>query len=160
MPAVVTRDEYLSFDSTGGHPVVPLNTPAWECRDYRPLYDGTDTVGDNRPIPGSAGRLYVPDEFDEWNVSLNLVVYGDQDQDGGTHSDPRVGVRENLLYLRTHLLRPRLLRPVTFHRLDGGTETGDVKVSPRAQVTSFGPSGARMVLKFVVVAGAFTEVGS
>lgn len=158
MPAVVTRAEYLSFDVVGAFPAVPMNTPAWDVVDYSSLYDGPPVVGDDRPIPGSPGRLAVAREVDELVVALPLVVYGDRSYDDLPYADARIGVRANLDYLRTNVVLPpgtsTGTRPVTFHRLDGTTRAGPAVVLSPLSVAVAGPTSVRAVLRLVIPAGS------
>lgn len=158
MPPVVTFAEYLSFDAYSTYPAVPMNTPAWDVLDYSPFYDDPPMIGDDRPIPGSPGRLGIAREYDELDVALRMVIYGDADLEGTPYADPRVGVRANAEYLRANLLRAFPAnadgtRPVTFHRLDGGTAVGDVIPVAPLSLAPAGPTLLRAVLRLVIPAG-------
>jgi hypothetical protein len=159
MADTITRTEYLSFDSVASPslPAVALNTPAWEAIDYGPLYDmSPPLVGDDVQIPGVAGRLFQPHEEDELTFSLNMRFYGRYQHDNTVNSDPRVGLRLNLDYFRTNVVRgnPGQLRAVTFHKLGGGSNlTGSVIVMPPLQVAFHGPALAYAVLTLKIPAG-------
>lgn len=158
MANVITRTEYLSFAAEGGASAVPLNTPAWECLSYAPLYDSPPVVGEDRPIPGSAGRLAIAREEDEMIVSLHLRFFGGYNHENVAQSDARIGLRTNLRYFRTALMRANhgTTRTATFHRLDGGTESADCVIIPPLDVEFVGPTLARAILRFTVPAGVFT----
>jgi hypothetical protein len=158
MAAVITRAEYGIFAASAPHPAIPLNTPAWECVDYSPLYDTAPLVGANRAIPGVAGKLAVARERDEWQVSLRLVVLGSHDYEGNEYAEPREGLRTNLRFLRTSVFRPAITRTFTFYGIDEVAETGTVQVAPPFQPVFVGPAAARLVLNLVVPSGAFTVV--
>lgn len=158
MPNVITRTEYLSFAAEGGASAVPLNTPAWECIDYSQMYDSPPVVGDNRPITGVTGRLAVPREEDESEIHLPMMFFGSANHENTPYGDARIGLRTNLRYFRTALMRAAsgTTRSATFHRLDGGTETAEVIVIPPLQVAFRGPILARAVLTIVVPAAVFS----
>lgn len=129
MPTVITATEYLSFDAIGTLiPAVPLNTPGWAVVDYSPLYHAPPKVGEDRVIPGSAGRLAVAREFDELQVSLAMNIYGARDHENTAASTRPVGLRNNMDYLRTNVVNTLTARAVTFHKQAGGTLTGSVYV--------------------------------
>ena len=158
MPNVITRTEYLSFAAEGGASAVPLNTPAWECVDYSEMYDSPPVLGGNRHIPGAAGRYAIPLEEDEREIHLPMKFFGGYDHTNSAHTDPRVGLRTNLRYFRTNLMRAAsgTTRTATFHRLDGGTESAEVQIIPPLQVQFHGPALAYAVLTIIVPAGVFT----
>lgn len=155
---VITRSEYLSFAAEGGALAIPLNTPAWECVDYFDLYDSPPVIGVNRSIPGTSGRLAIAREEDEAEIHLPMVFMGGYDMDGGVYGDPRIGLRSNLRVFRTNVMRAAsgTTRTVTFHRLDGGTESGEVQVIPPLKVAFKGVTLARAVLTIVIPAGVLT----
>lgn len=158
MPAVITRPEYGIFPVVGALPSIPLNTPAWDVESYAEWLIFLELIGEDRPIPGVDGRLPMPDEVDEGIVGLPFAIYGENDYEGTPYADARVGLRQNLRFLRTNLFRPPGTadgtRPFEFHDLDGVTvETADVKV--RAATWAFpGPTLARVTIRLIVPAGA------
>lgn len=161
MAAVVTATEYLTFDTVGSFPAIPMNTPAWEVLDYSSLYEQAPTVGGNRVIPGAPGRLPILREYDEASISLPLVVFGGADYEDAPYADTRIGVRANLEFLRDNVLAlagtSDGTRPVTFTKYDGSTITGDVIVESPLQIgTDLGPAAVRAVLRLVIPAGALT----
>lgn len=160
MPTIITRTEYLSFDAAGSYPAVPLNTPGWDCQDYSGLYGNPPTVGEDRIIPGTNGRLAVKRQLDELTVSLPMTIYGEANHEGTAYADARIGMRTNLLFLRTNLLQPITsgngTRAVTFHLLDGTTDTGSVIVEGDMAVAFAAPTLARAVLRLVIPAGVLT----
>lgn len=155
MPAEVTQEEYLNFDEVAGIPDIPLNTPAWQCLTYMPLYDvGPVVPEDDRVIPGVAGRLYVPREIDEMTISLRLDVFGEANYEGTAWPDAALGLRHNLRFLRTNLLEPQdQERPVTFHQLGGITVTGNVVILPPMSPVIHGYAWAKVVLNLKILEG-------
>jgi len=153
MPSTV---EYLNFDAVGAFPSLALNLAGcWECTDYAQMYDGPPVVGENRPIPGATGRLAVQREEDEAVINLPMVFRGVANHLGVPYADARIGVRTNLRFFRTNILRPlaaQATRPVTFHRLDTGTESGDVIVQSPMAMAFQTPAKARGVLVLIVPA--------
>lgn len=152
-----TRNEYLKFLAVGAHPAIVLNTLGWNAWDYAGFYDAPDAVGENRPIPGLAGRLAMAWELDEGDLLIPVDVWGGYFGDGSAHADERAGVRTNLRYLRNHLLLPpgtsNGARPVEFHRWDGDVETGDVQVKPPAAIAFESPVQATLVLRVTIPDG-------
>jgi hypothetical protein len=155
---MASRVQYLSFDAIDSIPALALNLDGcWECDDYSDMYDAPPVLGEDRHIPGVAGRLAVAREEDEAVKSLPMKFMGIKDHSGAAHTDPRIGLRVNLDYFRTNIVRPlsgHTTRAVTFHLLDGSTtKTGNVIVEPPLQVAFQGPVLARGVLRIVIPAG-------
>lgn len=167
MPVVVTRGEYVVFDAVTSPslPEIPGNTPGWETIDYSALYDLAPVIGDDRPIPGVAGRLAVPREEDELVAALPMRFIGSHDWEGDPYEDARIGLRTNLRYFGENVVRPPGttdgLRGITFHQLDGSTATAQVIVQSPLQV-AFSPGSvlARAVLTLIIPAGSLTVSGS
>lgn len=150
------------FLAVGALPAVPLDVDgAWQVESYHEHYVPPPLIGEDRPIDGVPGRLPLPDEIDEAVVGLPMVVYGFKDSAGVAHADALVGVRANLLYLRTNLWLPPGTadgtRPYEFHRLDGEVEAGDVKVSV-GTIGRIGPTAVRYTLRVTIPAALLTVV--
>lgn len=149
--------EYGLFPAVGALPAVSLNIEgAWEVTSYAELFTPAPTVGDDGVIPGAAGRDPVPEELDEGIYALPFYIYGFKDHAGTAYPDARVGLRQNLRYLRTNLWTPPGTadgtRPFEFHDLDGATvETGNVKV--HAGEWGFRPTMALVTIRLIVPAG-------
>jgi hypothetical protein len=140
MATLITSTEYLTFDAATPLPAVPLNTPAWKVTDYTSLRRRV-RVGEDRPIPGVAGRLHVPREWDALTVALPMKVNGRKDREGNLHADPFVGVEVNHQYLLTNVVNVLDQRAVTFTRRTGSPLTGNVTVQdwePTADPNSAG----------------------
>lgn len=160
--------EYLSFDGVDALPAFPLNTVGGLTRaalwvsDYLPLRRAAPKVGGNRPIPGAAGRRYVPRELDELSVALTQRINGRQDTDGTPFDDWVEGARVNLDEYLAVVVDPLIARAVTFHRYEGDTATGTIMVEDFD--VAIAPNSAGDVLfgtlSFKVMAGALPVVGS
>lgn len=161
MPEVVTSIEYLSFDADSPHPAIALNTPAWKVTSYTALRKRT-RVGENRPIPGAPGRLYVPREWDEQTVVLPMKINGRLDHEGDAHEDWFDGVDVNHQYLLDHIVDVLAERDVTFHRRDGATFQGSVVVDEwePSDVPKSGGTDLVSFLTLKVMDGYLTQVGS
>lgn len=157
----ITSSEYGLFPVVAGLLEIPLDTPAWGVESYLQHFDSPPTVGDDRPITGNPGRLSMPDELDEAEVSLRMTFYGTHDYEGTPHSDPIDGIRANLIVFRTNVMLPPGTadgsRPYEFHQRNGDVWTGDVKVKPPLGLGELGPLGARGILK-IIVPGALLEL--
>lgn len=155
MATVITQPEYLTFDAVGALHAVPTGTPAWKGLNYTPLYRMGPRVGGNRPIPGESGRLYVPREIDELQVSLHLRINGKKDREGNTHADPFLGVRTNLLYLRKHVLDYVPERGITFTMRDTSTATGDAVIEDWEDTVDPASAGdiILLVVRLTIAAG-------
>lgn len=97
MPVVVTASEYLTVNG------VILATPAWRVLDLSALLDETDLRGDDWIIPGAAGQLPQRRTRDRSRRTFPFAVFGEQDQNGGSYANPRVGLVANVEYLRANL---------------------------------------------------------
>lgn len=128
MPTLALPGENFTLASAGGLDAVPLRTPGWRALDLTPLYGIGPRIGENRPIPGVAGRLAVDHEIDELRVALPMRFTGAKDREGNTHTDPFDGVLANLLYFRKHVVDYLPTRSGTLTRRDVGTVTGTVVV--------------------------------
>lgn len=161
MPTVITSDEYLEFDADSPYPAVPMNTPAWKITDYTNLRRRV-RVGEDRPIPGSPGRLYIPREFDELVCDLPLRIFGARDWQNNLYSDSWLGVDLNHSYLRDNVFDVLGERDVTFHTRHGSSWTGTMVVENWAPVVDPNSGGDVLggTLTVAIPAGMLTETGS
>lgn len=140
MPTL-TLTEYLTFAAVGmTYDEVDTHTYGWKVVDYTSLRRRT-RVGEDRSIPGAAGRLYVPREWDEQTAVLTFKINGRYDKDGTPYSDTFEGVDLNHQYLLDNVINILDLRSVTFNVRDGSTWTGSVVVDnwePSVDPTSGG----------------------
>jgi hypothetical protein len=150
--------EYGIFPAVGALPELSLNIEgAWEVTSYAQLFTMPELVGEDNVVPGVDGRDPVPDELEEGVYGLPFFIYGFKAFDGSSHPDARIGLRNNLRYLRTSLWTPPGTadgtRPFEFHDLDGlSVATGDVKVRP-GEWGFPGPTLARVTIRLIVPAG-------
>lgn len=125
MPLTLT--EYLTFEADGIYDETSSHTYGWKVIDYTPLRRRT-RVGENRPIPGAPGRLYVPREWDEQTVVLTWKINGRREPDGTLYTDPFDGVDLNHQIILDNVVNNLALRAVTFTDRHAATFTGDVVV--------------------------------
>lgn len=86
---------------------VPLTVAgAWRVEDLTELLGAGPLRGEDRAVPGVAGRAARPRVRDSWDVLLALDVYGVNDVAGTPHANRRIGVRDNVEYLIDELCPP------------------------------------------------------
>lgn len=160
MPTL-TLTEYLTFAADSPFAEVDTHTYGWKVIDYTSLRRRT-RVGEDRVIPGSPGRLYVPREWDEQTAVLTFKIKGDFDKDGTAYSDSFEGVDENHQYLLDNVVNNLGLRSVTFNVRDGGTWTGSVVVVDWEPSVDPSSGGDQIIapLTLKIPAGWLTPTGS
>lgn len=126
MPTL-TLTEYLVFATSGSFAETSSHTHGWKIIDYTPLRRRT-RVGEDRPIPGAPGRLYVPREWDEQTVVLTWKINGRWDADGVAHSDPFDGVDLNHQVILDNVVNNLAARAVTFTDRHAATFDGEVVI--------------------------------
>lgn len=154
MPTI-TRTEYVEINS------VPLATPAWEVTDLSPLWEASPVRGEDRLIPYLQGRQPLQRVIDELRVQVPLVVYGDFDQDGVAIANGRIGLMNNLDYLKNAFMVPNTSStegtwPLILHMPDSSTRGADCFVLPPLNYVSVGPITVRCVLDILIPAGELT----
>jgi hypothetical protein len=82
---------------------VPLSTPAWEHLNLQLLYSLASTRGENRVMPGAAGRRALPWRADETMRTLTMIVTGNHHWDGTANADPIAGLWANVAHLVTNV---------------------------------------------------------
>lgn len=128
--------EYLTINS-----VVLSLDGAWEVVDPTPLLAEGPAVGDNRDVPGVAGVAYRAKKRGPLRVVLELDIWGEKDETGTAHSDYRVGMRDNIAYLRAQLLSANVGEVTCVYTFpDSSTRTGDCEVLD-LQVSTKSPIG-------------------
>lgn len=124
--------EWLTFEAQDGLDAVQSETPgappAWATLDYSRLYGLGSRLGTNRPIPGVAGRLAVPKEIDQLELTLMMRLNGLLDRTGARQADSFKGAATNLLYLRHHVLDYKPVRAVTLHGRNGTDYPGELVI--------------------------------
>jgi hypothetical protein len=83
---------------------VPLSTPAWEHQNIQTLYSGAGVRGENRVMPGAAGRRALPWRPDETMRTLTLAIFGDLSWDGPVNADAVAGLWANVAHLQTFIV--------------------------------------------------------
>ena len=98
MAYVVNFAHHLEIDG------VPLSTPAWEHLNIQALYGGAYVRGENRVMPGAAGRRALPWRPDETMRTLTLAIFGARSWDGTTNVDPIAGLWANVAHLHNFIV--------------------------------------------------------
>lgn len=126
MPTVITQDEYVTIAS------VPLSTPAWELENLFELWQGPDTRGQDRILPGAAGVRPYRRRATVSRRSLQLAIFGDLNWEGTPYSDWRIGLQTNIDYLRTNVTDPNVTgdgtRQLDVHFADGDVRSASIHV--------------------------------
>lgn len=147
-------DQYIDI---GG---VPLSTPAWEVLNIHVLMSGPGVRGENRVIPGAAGRRPLRHRPDERTVTLQLAVFGHVDPAGDPITDPQEGVWTNWLALRdqfTALLTTAGDSTVTATlNYAGGTLSGPVQVLAYELGEPYSTTDLSAILDLNLVTGMLT----
>jgi hypothetical protein len=161
MPTVITSSEWLSFDTVDSLPEVPLNTPAWKALDYTSLRRRV-RVGEDRVVPGAAGRLAVAREWDELTTTIPMRIKGFRDWEGTAYGDRFLGVDLNHQYLQDNVFNVLDLRAVTFTDRHENEWTGSLFVQQWEPLVDPASGGDVIVgvLTVVIPAGMLTETGS
>ena len=79
---------------------------AWLLVDPTPFLGQGSYRGSNRVIAGEPGRLARTRVLDELELVVPMYVFGVNNQAGTPHANARLGLRNNIEYLRTNLLPP------------------------------------------------------
>lgn len=160
MPTLV-RPEYATFDAGGSYTDVDSHTYGWKVVDYTSLRRRT-RVGEDRPIPGSPGRLYVPREWDEQTVVLTWHINGRWDSSGTPYSDTFEGVDANHQVILDNVVNVLAEIGVSFNARDGSTWTGNVVVDDWEPSVDPASGGDKIIaaLTLKVPAGWLTPSGS
>lgn len=98
---VADRDEYLTINGVD----LALDG-AWHLVDPTPFLAKGRMRGRDRAVPGVDGMSARPRVLGPLNVVASLRVFGVKDENGDTHSDRRIGLRDNIGYLTSNLLPP------------------------------------------------------
>lgn len=94
MAYLINFDHHLEIDG------VPLSTPAWEHTNIGVLYSSAQVRGENRVLPGAAGRRGLPWRSDETMRTLTLAIFGNRTWDGTINADPVAGLWANVAHLQ------------------------------------------------------------
>lgn len=147
----IEGDEWVTYDG------VPSDTPAWRTLNLWELWQGPDTRGEDRLIPGTAGVRAYRRRATVTFVDVEMEFFGNLDWDGAEYTDARVGLETNLLHWRTNVTDPTVAAPGTrtavLHLPSGATKTGAVTVES-FKVQGDGPAAANAVMRLSIKAGA------
>lgn len=160
MPTL-TRPEYATFDAGGSYSEVDSHTYGWKVIDYTSLRRRT-RVGEDRPIPGSPGRLYVPREWDEHTAVLTWRINGAYDKDGTPYGDPFEGVDLNHQFILDNLVNVLGLIGFTLHDRQGVDWAGNIVVDNWEPSPDPNSGGDVLIapMTLLIPAGQLTETGS
>lgn len=120
------RDEFITINSLE----LALDG-AWVVIDPTVFLGEASYRGQDRIVPGTAGRTARTRVRDSWDVVAQMYVFGKKDKDGLAHADERLGVRDNVETLRSTLLPPYAGDTTTIvHTFsDASTRTGSCIVN-------------------------------
>ncbi len=144
---MASLDEFVTINS-----VVLATAGAWELIDPTPLLGEGDARGSNRVVPGSHGVSFRTKKRGAWRDVLQLDVWGEKNYAGVAHANYRVGMRDNIEYLRTNLLSANVGQVTLLYTFpDASTRTGDCEVlsltpSTRGQIGNWTVCALEIVL--------------
>jgi hypothetical protein len=153
----ITSDEYLEIDG------YPLATPAVRVTNLSVLWEPGDVRGEDRLIPGAAGVVAYPRRPTVTRKVLELLVFGDRDDEGVPHADTRQGLYDNVKKLNQMVTGPVSAsgdgtRDIVLHLPDGATTmSGRGHVIPPLFFVNVGPDNLRGTLDLSLPDGALTE---
>lgn len=149
----ITSDEYVSING------VPLHTPAWTVGNLWELWRGPVTRGTDDVIPGASGVRANPRRATITPVSLEICVVGSHDWEGAEYSDQRVGLEENINYLRAYVTDPTGIGdgtvPLVLYLPSGESRSGDVHIEG-FDFAGVGPYAIEGTIDLTIPAGALT----
>lgn len=155
MAYVVRFTHHLEIDG------VPLSTPAWEHLDIHLLYSAPSVRGENRVMPGAAGRRALPWRPDETMRTLTLAIYGDKSWDGTTNADPVAGLWANIAHLQNFVVDNPLnagsTRTATIKQHAGPDLTATIQVRGfEIDEESYSPAAVSASMDIALISGSFT----
>lgn len=154
MPAVITSNEYLKVNG------IILAQHAWHATDLSGLYDMPLYRGDDRQIPYKPGRQSLPRISDVLNALIPVDVNGELDGDDTPHSDPAMGVVENMDTLKAAFAPPSSppgTYPIVWVLPDGSERFADGLVLPPLSPESLDRWNMAITLNLYIPSGFFTE---
>lgn len=151
------RDEFVTINS-----VELALDGAWRVIDPTPLLGQGGFRGDDRLVPGVGGATKRPRVQAPLDVLLRMHVFGEKDETGTAHTVKRLGLRDNMEYLRSQLLPPYASDsvPIVHTFSDAATRTGNCIVNELRVVSTFefGAGRAAVVaMDLVVLEGELTD---
>lgn len=151
----ITSTEYVVLNG------VPMHTPAWEILNLAELWQGPPSRGSDDVIPGAGGVRPNPRRANTRLVSLEICVTGTRDWEGQPYGDARVGLEENLNYLRAYVTDPTNvgtgLITCVLHMPSGATRQGDVHVET-FEFQGDGPTAVQGHIDLSIPAGSLSAV--
>ena len=151
MAYTITDDDYLQIGS------VPLSTTAWRLEDSFQLWQGAETRGQNRLIPGAAGLRKKPVRVTETAYTLTLAIWGEKDWDGNKYADASAGLYANIAHLRSNVTDPTGVgdgtRTATLHLPSGATITAPIQVR-RFRFVALNPTTVEASMDITIPSGA------
>lgn len=91
-----------------------------------------DVRGEDRLLPGATGVIAYPRRITAKRFDLRLLVVGDVDNAGTPVADSRIGLQNNIEYIRSNVLAPVVsstgTRAATLTLPSGATRTASVHV--------------------------------
>lgn len=151
MAYTITVDDYLQIGS------VPMSTTAWALEDSYLLWQGADTRGQNRLIPGATGVRKKAVRATETAVTLTLAIWGEKDWDNNVNADASAGLYANIAHLRTNVTDPTGVgdgtRTATLRLPAGSTISGPIQVR-RFRFIALNPTTVEASMEITIPAGA------
>lgn len=147
------RSEYVTLNS-----VELALDGAWVVEDPTPLLGQGPFRGDDRVLPGVAGKSKRARVLDAYDVLLPMFVFGKKNQAGTAYADERLGLKANIAYLRTNLLTGAT-NTLTLTFSDASTVSGDCVANDLVVPGAYdGLRGlvARCVLDLTILDGKLT----
>jgi len=140
---------------------VPLSTPAWEHLNIQALYGGAYVRGENRVLPGAAGRRALPWRPDETMRTLVLAIFGFQSWDGTVNTDAVAGLWANVAHLQNFVVDNPLntdsTRTAVLKRPGASDRSATIQVRGfEIDDEPYSPAAVSATIDIALVTGAFT----
>jgi hypothetical protein len=154
MAYVVRFPHHLEIDG------VPLSTPAWEHLNIQTLYSGPETRGDNRVMPGAAGRRALPWRADQTMRTLTLAIFGGLRWDGAANPDAVAGLWANVAHFIANIVdtpnTPGCTRTAVIKRTGAADLTATIQVRGfEIDDNPYSPGDVAASLDIALLAGGF-----
>lgn len=148
-PTVTINSQSLSIAGfCGTRDIVGLEAPA-------PMRDVDDFESD-----GVDGAIFIPKPMGSLRTACSFLVKGANDASGTPHSDPHVGLRNNIETITAAIMSPSALVTCTVTYGDASTRSGQIyvpRVVPSALTDDDSTGAARiLVVEIVCPAGGLS----
>lgn len=148
-PTVTINSQSLSIAGfCGTRNIVGLEAPAPMRGPDDVEFDGVD------------GATFIPKVLGPLVTACSFLVKGDNDASGTPHSDPHVGLRDNVETITAAIMSPTALVTCTVTYGDASTRSGQIyvpRVIPSALTDDDGTGGGRiLVVEIICPAGALS----